>query len=63
MAAKDQFQYPFEWFDEIVGTELNPGHRHYSQINPNDLATLQQQLRAETGMIWKNLKDENLPAY
>lgn len=56
MAAKTLFQYPFEWLDEIICKDLNPERRSHKEINPAQLADLRQQLRSETGSIWKNLK-------
>jgi len=56
MADKNQFRYPFEWLDKIVGKELNPDCTQSGKINPNDLSGWEQQLSAETDIIWKELK-------
>jgi hypothetical protein len=58
MENKDQVHYPFGWLDEIVATNLNPQHTMASRIDQAELAGWQQQLRSETGSIWKNLKSQ-----
>lgn len=58
MAAKHQFRYPFDWLDEVIGTNLNPEHPASSRVNQKELAGWQQQLRSETSNIWKNLKSQ-----
>lgn len=56
MSAKNQFRYPFEWLDKIVGKELNPDCTRPGKVNPNELSGWKQQLSAETDIIWKELK-------
>lgn len=56
MSAKNQFHYPFEWLDEIVGKDLNPERRLSGKISSGDLSGWQRRLGAETENIWKNLK-------
>jgi len=55
MATNDRLRYPFERLDEIIGTALVPGSSTSKQISLKDLPGLQQQIRSETGKIWKNL--------
>lgn len=58
MANKDMVHYPFDWLDEIIGTNLNPENIELSPVRPEELAGWQRQLRSETSSIWKNLKSQ-----